>query len=76
MEYGWRPNSGLGTMLNYCDRVVHDRKNEIEDTSEWRAKIGKLLMDGYSGGAIVSSGILKKVMEYENPESAKVKLEF
>ncbi|CAJ1972213.1 unnamed protein product [Sphenostylis stenocarpa] len=28
MEYCWTPNTGLGTMLNSCDRVVHDRKNE------------------------------------------------
>ncbi|KAE9615070.1 hypothetical protein Lalb_Chr04g0251401 [Lupinus albus] len=52
MEYGWTPNSGLGTMLNYRDRVVHDRKNE-KDTSEWRSKIAKLLMDGYNSGTIV-----------------------
>ncbi|KAL2551307.1 uncharacterized protein Fot_04926 [Forsythia ovata] len=44
MEYGWIPNTGLGTMLNYRDRVVHDRRNE-KDSSEWRSKIGKLLMD-------------------------------
>lgn len=53
-EYGWTPNSGLATMLNYCDRVVHDKWNERE-VSEWRAKIGKLLMDGYNGGLIVST---------------------
>ncbi|KAJ6684230.1 putative proteinC DOMAIN-CONTAINING PROTEIN 8 [Salix viminalis] len=53
MHYGWRPNSGLGTMLNYRDRVFHDRKNE-KDSSEWRSKIGKLLMNGYNGGSIVS----------------------
>ena len=53
MDYGWVPNSGLGTMLNYCDRVVHDRKNE-RDTSEWRSKIGRLLADGYNRGSIVS----------------------
>lgn len=61
MEYGWTPNSGLGTMLNYRDRVVHDRKNE--DGSEWRSKIGKLLMDGYNGGTIVTPNIPKKVVE-------------
>ncbi|OWM87078.1 hypothetical protein CDL15_Pgr017663 [Punica granatum] len=76
MQYGWKPNSGLGTMLNYCDRVVHDRQKEMEkDTSEWRAKIGKLLMDGYHGGAIVSSDIVKKVTEYGNAEGAQVKTE-
>ncbi|CAN1351609.1 hypothetical protein LINPERPRIM_LOCUS42562 [Linum perenne] len=54
MQYGWTPNTGVGTMLNYCDRVVHDRKNE-KDSLEWKSKIGKLLMDGYNGGTIVSS---------------------
>lgn len=61
-EYGWTPNTGLGTMLNYRDRVVHDRKNV--DTSEWRTKIGKLLIDGYVGGAIVMSSIPKRVADY------------
>ncbi|KAI4307657.1 hypothetical protein L6164_030822 [Bauhinia variegata] len=56
MDYGWVPNSGLGTMLNYCDRVVHDRQND-KDSSEWRSKIGKLLADGYDGGVIVPSNI-------------------
>jgi len=51
-EFGWTPSTGLGTMLNYCNRVVHDRKNE-EFSSEWRYKIGKLLVDGYSGGTKV-----------------------
>ncbi|XP_012568508.1 uncharacterized protein [Cicer arietinum] len=62
MEYGWTPNSGLGTMLNYRDRVVHDRKSE--DTSEWRSKIGKLLIDGYLGGTIVMPNIPKRVADY------------
>lgn len=53
MGFGWVPNTGLGTMLNYRDRVYHDRKNEKE-TSEWRSKIGKLLADGYNSGTIVS----------------------
>ena len=30
----------LGTMLNYCDRVVHDRKQK-KDSSEGRSKIAK-----------------------------------
>ena len=56
-EFGWIPNSGLATMLNYCDRVFHDRQNEEREreVSEWRSKIGKLLMDGYNGGIIVSN---------------------
>lgn len=72
MEYGWIPNSGLGTMLNYRDRVVHDRKNDI---SEWRSKIGKLLTDGYNGGAIVLNDIPKKVFEYGIGQSPQIKLE-
>uniref|UniRef100_A0A5B6ZK40 Uncharacterized protein n=1 Tax=Davidia involucrata TaxID=16924 RepID=A0A5B6ZK40_DAVIN len=73
-EYGWIPNSGIGTMLNYRDRVVHDRKNE-SDSSEWRSKIGKLLMDGYNGGTIVSTDIPKKVVEYSGSQSPPIKLE-
>ena len=74
MEYGWVPNSGLGTMLNYCDRVVHDRKNE-KDSSEWRSKIAKLLMDGYNRGIVVATDVVKveECMGSQNPE---VKLEF
>ncbi|XP_047151171.1 uncharacterized protein LOC124823080 isoform X2 [Vigna umbellata] len=56
MEFGWTPSTGLGTMLNYCDRVVHDRKNE-EFSSEWRSKIGKLLVDGYKGGTKVKPNV-------------------
>ncbi|KAK2990743.1 hypothetical protein RJ640_003811 [Escallonia rubra] len=74
MEYGWAPNSGLGTMLNYCDRVVHDRKNE-RDSSEWRAKIGKLLMDGYNGGTVVLTEVPRKVAEFNVAQSPKIKLE-
>ncbi|XP_065848942.1 uncharacterized protein [Euphorbia lathyris] len=68
MQYGWTPNSGLGTMLNYCDRVVHDRKNEEREISEWRSKIGKLLMAGYNGGSIISSTIPAKAVDDESPE--------
>ncbi|KAK3030582.1 hypothetical protein RJ639_039668 [Escallonia herrerae] len=74
MEYGWAPNSGLGTMLNYCDRVVHDRKNE-RDSSEWRSKIGKLLMDGYNGGTVVLTEVPRKVAEFNVAQSPKIKLE-
>ncbi|CAK9311578.1 unnamed protein product [Citrullus colocynthis] len=73
LSYGWTPNSGLGTMLNYHDRVVHDRNNE--DISEWRSKIGKLLMDGYNGGALVQENTSKKVAEYSNSQTTQVKLE-
>lgn len=64
MEYGWIADSGLGTMLNYRDRVVHDRKNESE-SSEWKSKIGKLLTDGYNGGIIVPNDIPKKLMDFD-----------
>lgn len=56
MKYGWVANTGLGTMLNYRDRVFHDRKTHKE-TSEWRSKISKLLVDGYNSGTIVSTFI-------------------
>ena len=32
VEYGWEPNTGLGTMLKYRGRVVHDRRNETAST--------------------------------------------
>lgn len=56
MAYGWVPNTGLGTMLNYCDRVCHDRKTE-KDISEWRSKIGQMLIDGYNGGSLVGKAV-------------------
>ncbi|KAL7094374.1 hypothetical protein ACP275_11G099800 [Erythranthe tilingii] len=74
MEYGWTPNTGLGTMLNYYDRVVHDRKNETY-ASEWRSKIGKMLTDGYNGGTLLSARIPEKVTEYNVDHSMHVKLE-
>ncbi|XP_062107612.1 uncharacterized protein LOC133818631 isoform X2 [Humulus lupulus] len=74
IEYGWIPNSGLGTMLKYCNRVVHDRKNE-KDTSEWRSKIGKLLMDGYNRGTLVATSIPEEEMESRDSQSPEVKLE-
>ncbi|GAV76694.1 hypothetical protein CFOL_v3_20167 [Cephalotus follicularis] len=74
MEYGWIPNSGLGTMLNYCDRVIHDRKNE-KDTSEWRSKIGKMLINGYNGGTTVSFNMPEKVIDGRGAASPQIKLE-
>ncbi|GFP92649.1 hypothetical protein PHJA_001409100 [Phtheirospermum japonicum] len=74
MEYGWIPNTGLGTMLNYRDRVVHDRRNE-NDRSDWKSKIGKLLMDGYNGGTIVSAGIPRRVVESDVAHPVEIKLE-
>ncbi|KAJ6861479.1 hypothetical protein NC651_037536 [Populus alba x Populus x berolinensis] len=74
MQYGWTPNSGLGTMLNYCDRVFHDRKNE-KDSSEWRSKIGKLLMNGYNGGSIVSNNVETELIQHPSAESPQIKME-
>ncbi|KAG7609427.1 hypothetical protein ISN44_As05g015420 [Arabidopsis suecica] len=54
IKYGWVANTGLGTMLNYRDRVYHDRKTQ-KPTSEWRSKISELLIDGYNSGTIVST---------------------
>jgi len=59
-EYGWIRNTGLGTMVNYRDRVVHDRWTE-KSVSDWRAKIGKLLMTGYAEGQSVTIHGPKKV---------------
>ncbi|RZC56791.1 hypothetical protein C5167_015660 [Papaver somniferum] len=74
-EYGWIPNSGLGSMLNYCDRVIHDKRNE-KDGSEWRKKIGKLLRDGLNGGTIVFSNLPKKLMgDKGTTSSSQIKLE-
>lgn len=71
-EYGWIPNTGLGTMLNYRDRVVHDRWNEKYST-DWRMKIGKLLMAGYSEGQLITTHIPTKVGKLS--EDTEVKLE-
>lgn len=74
MEFGWVLNTGLGTMLNYRDRVFHDRKNE-KDTSEWRSKIGKLLVDGYNGGTIISTNIPYNVIKNKGADGPDIKLE-
>ncbi|KAL0909524.1 hypothetical protein M5K25_020400 [Dendrobium thyrsiflorum] len=71
--YGWTRNTGFGTLLNYCDRVVHDRRNVI--LSDWRAKIGKLLMNGYIGGRMVLTNVPKKVAEYLGNPSSEIKME-
>ncbi|CAN4126846.1 unnamed protein product [Withania somnifera] len=69
-SYGWVPNTGLGTMLNYCDRVYHDRFMEKE-SSEWKSKIGKLLMAGINGGSIVERHVEDNVA----PSFPEIKLE-
>ncbi|KAJ1298188.1 hypothetical protein BS78_01G434900 [Paspalum vaginatum] len=76
-EYGWIRNTGLGTMLNYRDRVVHNRWTE-KCVSDWRAKIGKLLMSGYAQGQSVtshSSTKLGDLLEGMEDTEVKVKLE-
>lgn len=73
-DYGWIPDTGLATMLNYRDRVVHDRKNEA-DSSEWRSKIGNLLMDGYNGGTIISTSLPKKFADNSVVHNSPIKLE-
>lgn len=72
--YGWKPNTGLGSMLNYCDRVVHDKRNDCF-ISEWRARIARLLIEGYSGGCTVLSDLPKKVVEYMSNQNLEIKLE-
>lgn len=52
-QYGWIRNTGLGTMVNYRDRVVHDRWTE-RSVVDWKAKIGKLLMSGYAEGQSIT----------------------
>ncbi|TKV97399.1 hypothetical protein SEVIR_9G491400v4 [Setaria viridis] len=52
-QYGWIRNTGLGTMVNYRDRVVHDRWME-RSVVDWKAKIGKLLMSGYAEGQSIT----------------------
>ncbi|KAI9161256.1 hypothetical protein LWI28_015771 [Acer negundo] len=74
MDFGWLPNTGLGTMLNYHDRVYHDRKNE-KDISEWRSKIGKLLVDGYNGGTIVSTNVSENIIINTGSDGPQIKLE-
>jgi len=61
-EYGWVRNTGLGTMVNYRDRVVHDRWTE-KCVADWRAKIGKLLMIGYAEGQSVTTHGPKKIVD-------------
>ena len=76
-EYGWIRNTGLGTMVNYRDRVVHDRWTE-KNVSDWRAKIGKLLMTGYAEGQSVTVYGPKKVanlLEATGDAEIDIKLE-
>ncbi|CAH9106168.1 unnamed protein product [Cuscuta europaea] len=73
--YGWTPNTGLGSMLNYCDRVVHDRKQQERDSSEWRTKIGKMLIDGYNGGTIAPIELPGSLAKYNVADDTNVKLE-
>lgn len=65
--YGWTSNTGLGSFLNFCDRVVHDVKDD--DNLEWRQRIGKCLMDGYDKGRITIQNVPPRLMEH--PINAK-----
>uniref|UniRef100_A0A0A9EC48 Uncharacterized protein n=1 Tax=Arundo donax TaxID=35708 RepID=A0A0A9EC48_ARUDO len=47
-------------MLNFRDRVVHDRWTE-KSVSDWRMKIGKLLMTGYAEGETVPTHVPNKI---------------
>eukprot|EP00249_Psilotum_nudum_P021298 c28057_g1_i1 orf=534-2480(-) len=60
-DYGWVTNTGIGSLLNFCDRVVHDVKDD--DNTDWRQKIGKCLMDGYDHGRIAVKRIPQKLQE-------------
>ncbi|XP_051182494.1 uncharacterized protein [Lolium perenne] len=70
-EYGWIPSTGLGTMLNYRDRVNHDRWNEKYST-DWRMKIGKLLMRGYSEGQCIITHVPINTMPEDYSEEIKL----
>lgn len=64
-DYGWNRSSGLGSLLNFYDRVVHDY-NKGQDPAElgndWKQKIGKLLKDGYDQGSILATSIPRKLV--------------
>ncbi|MCO5559695.1 hypothetical protein L7F22_013296 [Adiantum nelumboides] len=67
--FGWVAGTGLGSFLNFCDRVFHDVKDD--DNLEWRQKIGKCLMDGYDKGRITTPFLPLKFLK----DSNTVKLE-
>ncbi|CAL4929848.1 unnamed protein product [Urochloa decumbens] len=76
-QYGWIRDTGLGTMVNYRDRVVHDRWTE-KSVADWRAKIGKLLMSGYAEGQSITIHGPKKIadlLEATGDAEIDVKLE-
>lgn len=63
-DYGWNHSSGLGSLLNFCERVVHDYskgQDPAELGYDWKQKIGKLLKDGYDQGSIVATSKPKKL---------------
>ena len=65
-HYGWTPNTGLGSFLNFYDRVYHDVKDE--DNFEWKQKLGKYLMDGYDKGRITTQNIPALREGHNHPE--------
>jgi len=48
-EYGWTADRGLGTLLNFSERVVHDHQMNADD---WQAKIGRQISWGASMGRL------------------------
>mmetsp|Transcript_23018 Transcript_23018/g.63930 ORF Transcript_23018/g.63930 Transcript_23018/m.63930 type:complete len:549 (+) Transcript_23018:38-1684(+) len=40
---GWTPGKGLGSLLNFCERLVHDHRM---DADEWKDKIAKQIAQG------------------------------
>jgi hypothetical protein len=75
-EYGWIRNCGFGTMLNYRDRVVHDRWTE-KCVAYWRMKIRKLRMAGYAEGQTIITHPPKKLgdlLEYAGDVEIGIKL--
>lgn len=66
-EYGWTPNCGLGSMLHFCGRVLHDNKNE-EYIGDWKTKIRRLLLGGRDWGRTELVNIPKKALKLENLE--------
>lgn len=54
-KYGWTPDGGLGSMVNFSARLWHELRPESRvdlkvRVGEWRRKIGKMLMQGCDQG--------------------------
>ncbi|KAJ6370871.1 hypothetical protein OIU77_001392 [Salix suchowensis] len=68
-----RPLS-VGEDITEGEAQVLMQKNE-KDSSEWRSKIGKLLMNGYNGGSIVSNNNETELRQHTSAESPQIKME-